>query len=416
VRISGFSNPAVRVFDVSDSAFVTELKPLVTTEGGGYTAYVEVRQASALSPHALLAIAGGQSQAADSVKANTPSSWWSQTTGANYVMVTSAALKSALEPLAQLRRGQGMTVAVVDVEDIYDEFSFGKHSPEAIRSFLQRANKYWQRQPHFVLLAGDASYDPKNYLGQGLNDLVPTRLVDTALNETASDDWLTDFNGDGIGDLAVGRLPVRTAAEAGAFVNKIISYENASPDPSRAALLVADTHFEAPSKTVQNLMPAGLPVQTVNRADTDDATAHNLVVTSINQGPRVANYFGHGSNGIWSGAGLLSSDDTGALTNTNRLSVFTMMTCFNGYFQDPYNDSLSEALLKSRGGAVAVWASTTLTEPAGQNVIAAEFYRLLFGLQPITLGDAARAAKNVTNDADVRRTWTLFGDPAMRLR
>jgi len=93
-----------------------------------------------------------------------------------------------------------------------------------------------------------------------------------------------------------------------------------------------------------------------------------------------------------------------------------MMTCFNGYFQDPYNDSLSEALLKARGGAVCVWASTTLTEPAGQNVIGAEFYRLLFGVQPITLGDAARAAKSVTNDRDVRRTWTLFGDPAMRLR
>jgi hypothetical protein len=418
VRLSGFTNPNVRVFDISDSSAVSELKPLVSmsTDGGGYTAYVEVRQASALSPHSLLALAGVASQPADSVIANTPSSWWSQTAGANYVIVANATLKAALEPLAQFRRAQGMTVAVVDVEDIYDEFSFGKHSPEAIRSFLQRANKSWKRQPHFVLLAGDASYDPKNYLGQGLNDLVPTRLVDTALNETASDDWLSDFNGDGIGDLAVGRLPVRTAAEAAALVTKIISYENASPDPSRGALLVADTHFEAPSKAVQNLMPAGLPVQTVNRSDTDDATAHNQVIASINQGPRVANYFGHGSNGIWSGAGLLSSNDTAALTNNHRLSVFTMMTCFNGYFQDPYNDSLSEALLKSPGGAVAVWASTTLTEPDGQTVIGAEFYRLLFGAQPITLGDAARAAKSVTSDADVRRTWTLFGDPALRLK
>jgi hypothetical protein len=93
-----------------------------------------------------------------------------------------------------------------------------------------------------------------------------------------------------------------------------------------------------------------------------------------------------------------------------------MMTCFNGYFQDAYNDSLSEALLKSPGGAVAVWASTAMTEPAGQNVIAQEFYRLLFGAQPVTLGEAARAAKGVTTDRDVRHTWTLFGDPAMRLR
>ena len=92
------------------------------------------------------------------------------------------------------------------------------------------------------------------------------------------------------------------------------------------------------------------------------------------------------------------------------------MTCFNGFFQDAQNDSLSEALLKSQGGAVAVWASTTMTDPAGQNVIDQEFYRQLFGAQPATLGDAARAAKVTTTDADVRRTWTLFGDPAMRLR
>ena len=124
---------------------------------------------------------------------------------------------------------------------------------------------------------------------------------------------------------------------------------------------------------------------------------------------------GNGSNGVWTGATLLSNDDAPFLTNTNKLSVFTMMTCYNGYFQDAYNESLSEALLKAPGGAVAVWASTTLTDPSGQNLIDREFYRLLFGAGGLTLGDAARAAKAVTGDADVRRSWTLFGDPAMRL-
>ena len=200
------------------------------------------------------------------------------------------------------------------------------------------------------------------------------------------------------------------------MVNKIVSYENTPVDPSRGALLVADTNFEGPSNTVRNLMPAGLPVQTINRSAADDATTHQQIVASINAGPRVANYFGHGSNGVWTGASILSNNDTASLTNTNRLSVFTMMTCFNGYFQDPYNDSLSEALLKSPGGAVAVWASTTLTGPEGQNDIGAQFYRLLFSSPSITLGEASRAAKAVTNDADVRRTWTLFGDPATRLR
>jgi hypothetical protein len=331
-------------------------------------------------------------------------------------MITKRDSAAALEPLAQLRRNQGMMVSVVDVEDLYDEFTFGEHSPQAIHDFLERATTTWTRQPRYVLLAGDSSYDPKNYFGQGLNDLVPTKLIDTALTETASDDWLSDFNNDGIADLAMGRLPARTVAETEAMVGKILSYQNTAPDPARGALLVADTGFAGQSTAVQNLLPAGLPVSTINRGSADDAAIHNQIIAAINQGPRVANYFGHGSNGVWTGASLLSSNDAPSFTNTNRLSVFTMMTCFNGYFQDAYNDSLSEALLKSQGGAVAVWASTTLTDPGGQSAIDQEFYRLLFGAQPATLGDAARGAKFSTTDADVRRTWTLFGDPAMRLR
>jgi hypothetical protein len=415
-QISGFTNPNVRVLDISDTSATFELKASVSPDAGAYAVLVDAKQASALNPRTLLAIAGGQARQVDAVRANVPSALWTKKTGADYVLITTAELLPAFEPLAQLRRNQGMAVAVVDVEDVYDEFSFGKHSPEALRDFLQRAVKSWKRQPHFVLFAGDASYDPKNYLGQGLNDLLPTKLVDTALTETASDDWLADFNRDGIADLAIGRLPVRTLGEASQLVAKIINYENSAVDPTRNALLVADTSFEATSSAIKNVMPAGQPVQLINRSATDDLTAHSQVIAGLNQGPRLANYFGHGSNGIWSGAGLLSSTDAPSLTNTSRLSVFTMMTCFNGYFHDAYNESLSEALLKSQGGAVAVWASTGLTEPKGQNVIGEEFYRLLFGTPQITLGDAARMSKAFTNDADVRRTWTLFGDPATRLR
>jgi hypothetical protein len=57
-----------------------------------------------------------------------------------------------------------------------------------------------------------------------------------------------------------------------------------------------------------------------------------------------------------------------------------------------------------------------MTDPAGQNQIDQEFYRQLFGGGAPTLGDAVRAAKQTTGDADVRRTWILFGDPAMKLR
>ena len=98
------------------------------------------------------------------------------------------------------------------MEDIpYDEFSFGHKTPLAIQAFLRHSWQEWQERPTHVLLVGDASYDPKNYLGVGDFDYVPTRLVDTPFLETASDDSLADTDGDGLAEMAVGRIPAHTA-------------------------------------------------------------------------------------------------------------------------------------------------------------------------------------------------------------
>jgi Peptidase family C25/Calx-beta domain len=417
-RVSGFTSGQIRAVDITNPGNPVEIQPVVDKDDdlGFYTADVQVATASTREPHTILLFAENTSTPVDSITSNIPSAWGTHTAGSDYVIVTTRDLKASLERLAALRRARGMIVDVIDVEDLYDEFSFGMHSPQAIKSFLQTANTNWTRKPRYLLLAGDSSYDPKNYFGRGFNDLVPTRLIDTALMEAASDDWLADFDGDGLTDLAIGRLPVRVPADADTMVTKIVNYENSIPDPARGALLVADSSFESSSSTLHSVLPAGLTVQTINRSGGTDALTHSQIVAGLNQGPKVANYFGHGSNGVWTSAPLLSSPDAALLTNTDHLSVFTMMTCFNGFFQDAINDSLSEALLKAQGGAVAVWASTTLTEPAGQNTIDLEFYRRIFAAQPATLGDASRAAKGTATDADVKRTWTLFGDPAMRIR
>jgi hypothetical protein len=376
----------------------------------------QVAGATHLKQHQLLVFAEGRVNPVDSLRRNLPSSWWSETAGADYLLITTRELQGSVEPLAQLRRNQGLVVKVIDVEDLYDEFSFGEHTPQAIRDFLETATSSWTRQPHYVLLAGDASYDPKNYLGSGSQDSLPTKLIETSLMETASDDWLADFNNDGVSDLAVGRLPVHTPADANLMINKIINYENTAPDPQRGVLLVTDRNFESSSSALQALVPQGIPVQTINRSSSSDSAIHSQIVNAINQGQRVVNYTGHGSNGVWTSAPLLANADAPNLTNTNRLSLFVALTCLNGYFQDVYYDSLAEALLRTPGGAVAVWTSSGMTEPNGQMQADQELYRQLFSASPPTLGDAVRAAKYSTGDVNVRRTWILFGDPAMRLR
>ena len=148
----------------------------------------------------------------------------------------------------------------------------------------------------------------------------------------------------------------------------------------------------------------------------DDDQVHGGLLRGLNGGELLVNYMGHGSEEGWRGD-TFTSTDAGALTNGVRLPFVVSMTCLNGFFQDVYSDSLAEALMKAKqGGAVAVWASSGLTEPDKQAVMNKELIRLLFNGETMTLGEAVTRAKAAVSDRDVRRTWILFGDPTTRLK
>jgi hypothetical protein len=267
------------------------------------------------------------------------------------------------------------------------------------------------------LLVGVASLDPKNYLGFGDSDFVPTRLIDTINMETASDDWLADFNGNGA-EVTIGRLPVRTPQEATAVINKIVAYDGG--EAAQSVLLVADRNdsydFTSEDATLRELIPAGTRVQEVDRNQVDDATARSQLFAAINSGQKIVNYVGHGSTSGWRGQ-ILTNDDARGMTNS-VLPLFITMTCLNGYYQDPAIEGLAESLMKSvRGGAVAVWASSGMTVPSSQAILNQQMYRLVFDSSlRLTLGEATQQAKSQVSDLDVRRTWILFGDPTMRLK
>jgi hypothetical protein len=291
-------------------------------------------------------------------------------------------------------------------------------SPQAIKDFLQFARSSWQRAPRFLLLVGDASLDPKNYLGLGDADFVPTRLLDTATMETASDGWLADFDGDGVEDLAVGRLPVRTPAEAAAVVSKLIAYEQSAP--MDGVLLVADANrdfdFAAASRQLQGLIPQRLAVESLDENQMSTAAVKQRLIESINQGKKLINYSGHGSASLWRGE-VLTAGDAATLANEGRLPLFVMMTCLNGYFHDPAIESLAESLMKAEhGGAMAVWASSGMTEPSAQAAMNQEFYRQFFGDAGLRIGEAIIKAKSAASNMDTRQTWLLFGDPTMRVK
>jgi len=417
VTIKGFSRPGIRIVDYTDPLRALEVSGNIEVLGTGYTITFKVPDTGT---RLLMAFTGNEVKEPFGIVANKPSSWHQQMPGYDFVIISHKDFFKALEPLKQQRESQVLSVALLDVEDLYDEFNFGNKSPQAIRDFLVSATANWDKSPRFVLLVGDASFDPRNYFGEGEYDSVPTKILETASLETASDDWFADVDDNGLPDMAVGRMPVRTSEDAVAVVKKILAYEKAIPMDH--AVLVADKvgYFEfdyaEAAREVEDLLPSSIVAEEIFRGDfNDDLVAKDAVISSINSGPLLVNYIGDGSVEVWEKS--ITSDDAPLLTNGLQLPLFVNMTSLNGYFHDLYTESLAEALLKAAsGGAIAVWASSGLTEPEEQVVMNKEFVRLLFNGEGLTIGEAAMRAKIVVDDPDVRKTWILFGDPTTKLR
>ncbi len=408
IAIDGFSSADVRVVDVTDPDNPVELVTGVSFDGATYV--VGVSTPGDTETHALYAFNDATAVGAPaSVTANRPSNW-SASPGGEMVILSNAQFIDAVRPLAARRTQEGWSVQLIDLQDVYDEFGDGDKTVFAVREFLQYAHETWSIPPRFILLVGDASFDPRNFLGLGDFDFAPTKLIDTAEMETASDDWFVDWNSDGIPDIAIGRISVRTADEATTVVGKILAYQGVSDLP-QGGLFVADQSdggldFQGTSQTSESDVSDIMPIDSFFLSQPTSTPA--ALIAALNQGPFLVNYMGHGSVEVWDD--LFSDDDATALTN-QKLSIYVSMNCLNGFFQDVYTESLAESLTKApNGGAVAVWASSTLSSFDPQAVLNQEFLKRL---THTSLGEAAIAAKGAITDIDAQRTWILFGDPTL---
>jgi uncharacterized repeat protein (TIGR01451 family) len=421
VQVSGFLRPPARLIDITNPAQPIALTYSTSTQGGFYALEANIPWSSA-GTHTLLALSDAQFASPAALATHHPSTLHSPQSTAEFIIVAAPQFLTQLRPLAMLRQAEGKSVALVSVDDVYDEFNFGEPTPYAIRNFLQTATLTWKNKPRYLLLAGDASVDPRDYLGFGFFDFVPTKGVITSELKTASDDWFSDFNNSGFATIATGRLPARTAADAQKMVGKILGYANGQLGSwTNQSMMVADVDdptvsFSQAAQSVQKMLPSSMNVTDVFASVVGPGAARQDIVAGINAGQLLVNYNGHGSVQVW-GNGLLNDTTAASLSNGNKLPVFVAMNCLNGFFHDVYTQSLAEALmLAPNGGAVAVWASSGLTAPSSQFQMDRALTQSLFSQASITLGDAVLFAKSGIGDPDVRKTFILFGDPLMRLK
>ena len=395
--------------------------------------------------------------------------------GADAVYIAPAWLHDELTPLIDHRRGQGYQVQLLDLQAIYDAWSYGQVSPQAIREFLRYAVSHWQPAPVAATLVGDSTFDPRNYTGvrNGVANInvLPAYLapIDPWIKETACDNCFAQLDGADpldttadpgfLDDIAVGRLSVQDEAQLKIVVEKILYYETHLPT-EQTALYVADNYIQSNGAKdpagdfayLSDLIIEGDPalgigatqapqVQTrriyydptadgVTRPwrEPDGRTARLRTIDEINRGPGLITYNGHGNHLLWATTHpsleppyLFNANDVFELTNREQPSILLEMTCFTAQFPfiSPSGHTIDERFLRhNNGGAVAVWGSAGLTVAVGHDWMQQGFHRKLWQSSPFQarLGDLITAGYANLFAAtpccqETRYVYLLLGDP-----
>ena len=367
---------------------------------------------------------------------------------AEFLIITPRVFWEQAQALAAFHlERDGMACEVVDVSEIYNEFSSGRVDPTALRDMIRML--YLRSEGHlkYVLLLGKGTHDYRNIKGIN-NNFVPT--YENAYNPCSevgsmcSDDYFALMDADegsnceGKVDIGVGRIPITTPEQGDAVLEKIKRYVDL--DVMHGAwknnhLFMADndtkqypTYAEAlgdiidtvcPVATVKKLYLDAYPVVSTP-SGTRAPLAHQALMDYFEKGFQVLSYTGHGGVKNLSGEWVLSLSDILSFSNFNRLPFIHTATCEFSKFDKPDVVSGGELLLLNpNGGAIALLTTVRPTQPMSNQSLSKSLCVHLYEReegQSLRFGDIYRIAKS---DPDYYKksniVYVLIGDPALRM-
>ena len=370
------------------------------------------------------------------------------------LIITDKMLMDQAQRIADLHAAvDGIDVAVVDQEKVFNEFSSGTRDGMAYRLLCKML---YDRNPSKfknLLLMGTGNHDNRELLGRHEGQLL-TYQSDNSNYEDFSytcDDFfgfLQDNSGASVPSealtIGVGRITSANAEEARSDVDKLVEYY-ANPDYGvwrNRTMVISDApdkglymfQGEGYKNMIDNELGTGLNVTTVHNSMYPRSTtepniailkktateAKQLISNTLKDGVYFATYVGHAGplnfarfNFMWTMGDVVN-------TNYRHLPIMSTACCDVAHY-DGDSRGIAELMFHKRdGGAIALLTSSRMVYASGNDMLNRYFLNSMFSYaktgRMVTLGEAYKNAKTSFGTANTNKlSFFLLGDPAMKV-
>ena len=369
------------------------------------------------------------------------------------LILTSSLFKDPAQALADYHAEiDGLRSAVVDVNEIYNEFGTGHPDPTAIRDFVRMVYGRSGGRLRYLTLFGRASADFRNLMGYGQNFVPTYENADSSHWELdfCTDDYygLMDVNeGDhskGRVDIGIGRIPVSTVEEAESMVRKIMHYNDLSVTQGlwkTDMLVFADdeettyvNNSEKYCSMLDTIVPAMTPKKiytgaypTVSTSSGTEIPGANAdLMRSFDEGSLLLIFTGHGGVRGLTGESVFNNADINVLANYDKMPFVYTATCEFTKYDNPLLVSAGEQMfLNPNGGSVAMFTTCRPTYGPQNDRQTQAFVKVCFDRDedelPLRFGDIIRRTKSDPNNfnnstplENINIRFLFLGDPALR--
>lgn len=383
------------------------------------------------------------------------------TNNTDLVIVTHPNFLSQAKQLASFRESNdGLAVKVVTTQQVYNEFSSGSQDPMAIRDYMKLIyDKTNKQYPKYLLLIGRPSYDYRGRVA-GTEIFVPNYQYISSGSVISENDFYSNDdtfglldddegeNGIGLYDIAVGRFPASTVAQATTAVNKSCLYttrknlveENSSTisnlgdwrnvmafvadDENYNDFIVnADEFADVVETRNTNINFDKIYLDAYEQVSNAGGQRYPEVNTAINhrmeRGALFFTYIGHSGKDGWAAERIIENSDINKWANKYNLPVMLTLSCTFGYYDRPAISPAELVLFNSNGGAAALITSTREAWSVPNNSFGHHIFNIMFnqstGAYP-TVGEIEMRAKNqYSGSQNSLAMFVTMGDPSMPL-